>query len=97
MAKYRRKPVEVEAITFDELVQYGIENGGSVVDGVPLSFCYKDKRITHENDECYLISTQGDNLERFTPDDLLITNPDRSLSVMHKYTFGLSHDLIENG
>ena len=38
MAKFQKKPVEVEAITFDELVQHGREVGGNIVNGMPWSF-----------------------------------------------------------
>jgi hypothetical protein len=33
--KYIRKTAVVEAITFDELVKYGKENGGNIVNGMP--------------------------------------------------------------
>ena len=36
--KYRKKPVVIEAITFDELVEYGKAHGGNIVDGMPWSF-----------------------------------------------------------
>jgi len=72
MSKFIKKQVEVEAITFDELVAYGIENGGNTVEGMPWSFDYNGGRVTHENDECYIINTlEGDM--RMTPDDMLIT------------------------
>lgn len=70
--EYRKKPVVIEAITFDEFVRYGIEHGGNIVDGMPWSFEYKGHPVTHENDQCYIIPTlEGDHL--FTPDDMLIT------------------------
>jgi len=40
MAKFTKKPVEIEAITFDELVAYGKANGGNMVNGMPWSFEY---------------------------------------------------------
>ncbi len=72
MAKYRKRPVTVEAITFDELVEYGKVNGANVVNGMPWSFEYKGQPITHENDECYLIPTL-EGIMRFGPQDMLIT------------------------
>lgn len=33
MAKFRKKPVVIEAITFDELVDYGRANGANIVNG----------------------------------------------------------------
>ena len=72
MAKYRKKPVVIEAITFDELVKYGKENGANIVSGMPWSFEYAGHPITHENDECYLIPTP-EGVMKLTPQDMLIT------------------------
>lgn len=70
--KCRKKPVVVEAITFDEFVQYGKEHTDNIVNGMPWSFEYKGYPITHENDECYIIPTLEGN-HNFTPADVLIT------------------------
>ena len=72
MSKFRKKPVEIEAITFDELIQYGRDNGATIFDGMPWSFEYKGHPITHENDECYLIPTL-EGIHNMTPQDMLIT------------------------
>lgn len=72
MALFRKKPVQIEAITFDELVEHGKSNGGNIVNGMPWSFDYKDHLITHENDECYLIPTL-EGVHNMTPKDMLIT------------------------
>ena len=70
--KFRKKPVVIEAVTFDQFVQYGRESGGNIVNGMPWSFQYNGHPITHENDQCYLIPTLEGTM-RFTPDDMLIT------------------------
>jgi len=72
VAKFRKKPVEIEAITFDELVEYGKVNGGNIVNGMPWSFNYKGHPITHENDECYLIPTL-EGTHEMTKKDMLFT------------------------
>ena len=72
MAKYRKKPVEIEAISFDELVAYGRANGANIVNGMPWSFRYKGWQITHENDDCYLIPTLEGTMN-FARGDMLIT------------------------
>lgn len=73
MAKFRKKPVVIEAITFDELIEHGKgQPGASIVDGMPWSFDYNGHAITHENDKCYLIPTL-EGAMKFTPDDMLIT------------------------
>ena len=70
--RYRKKPVVIEAITFDELVAYGIANGGNVVDGMPWSFSYNGHPITNENKDCYLIPTLEGTM-KFERGDMLIT------------------------
>ena len=72
MSQFKKKPVVIEAITFAELIQYGIENGANIVNEIPWSFQYKGHPITHENDECYLIPTL-EGTHNFTPKDVLIT------------------------
>jgi hypothetical protein len=72
MAKFRKKPIVIEAITFDELVEYGKTNGANVVNGMPWSFEYNGHPVTHENDDCYLIPTLEGTM-RFERGDMLIT------------------------
>ena len=70
--KYRKKPVVIEAINFDGLVEYGRSHGANIVNGMPWSFDYEGHPITHENDDCYLIPTLEGTM-RFTRGDMLIT------------------------
>jgi hypothetical protein len=72
MAKFRKKPVQIEAVTFKEFLQYGRDSGADIVNGMPWSFDYEGHAVTHENDECYLIPTLEGSLN-FTPLDMLIT------------------------
>ncbi|RPJ29467.1 MAG: hypothetical protein EHM33_01055 [Chloroflexi bacterium] len=72
MAKYRKKPVVIDAINFDELVEIGRASGAPLYDGMAWSFEYQGQPITQENDECYLIPT-SEGLMNFTPQDMLIT------------------------
>lgn len=72
MAKYRKKPVVIEAITFEELVEHGKANGAHSVNGMPWSFRYAGHPITHENDDCYLIPTLEGTLQ-LGRGDMLIT------------------------
>lgn len=72
MPKFRKKPVVIEAITFQEFIEYGRSNGANIVGGMPWSFNYNGHQVTHENDECYLIPTL-EGTHNFTPLDMLIT------------------------
>ena len=70
--KFRKKPVVVEAITFEELVQVGYQQGVPLTNGMPWAFFYNGHPITHENDDCYLIPTLEGTM-KFTRGDMLIT------------------------
>lgn len=70
--KYRKKPVVIEAITFDELIAHGRKVCEHPVDGMPWSFDYQGHPITHENDDCYLIPTLEGTM-KFNRGDMLIT------------------------
>lgn len=70
--KYRKIPVEVEVLTFEELVQYGIDSGANLVNGMPWSFTFNGYPITHENDYLYLISTLEGTMKMSTSDYLIV-------------------------
>ena len=70
--KYQKKPVIIEAITFDDLVERGKASGANLVNGMPWSFEYEGQPITHETDDCYLIPTLEGTM-RFERGDMLIT------------------------
>lgn len=78
MAKFRKKPVVIEAITFDELVAHGkrycreCRPGWNMVDDVPWAFAYLGQPITRETNDCYLIPTLEGTM-RFERGDMLIT------------------------
>jgi hypothetical protein len=94
MAKYRKKPVVIEAITFDELVEHGKANGGNIVNGMPWSFDYKGHPITHENDQRYLIPTL-EGTHNMTPDDMLITGVKGEIYPCKKDIFEATYEPAE--
>jgi hypothetical protein len=56
--KFRKKPVVIEAITFEELVAHGLQHSeGGVYNGMPWSFKYCGHPITHHDDDTYIIPT----------------------------------------
>ncbi len=89
--KYTKKPVEIEAITFDEFIQYGINSGANIVNGMPWSFHYNGHPVTHENDKCYLIPTL-EGTHNFTPDDMLITGVKGEIYPCKKDIFALTYE-----
>lgn len=44
-------------ITFDELVNHGLQNDANIVNGMPWSWEINGKAITHENDNVYIVDT----------------------------------------
>lgn len=78
MSRFVKKPVEIEAITWDELVAHGIAQckaegrESNIINGMPWSFNYNGHCITHENDERYIVPTLEGN-HNMTPADMLIT------------------------
>ena len=95
MSKFTKKPVEIEAITFDEMAQHGRDAGVYMVNGMPWSFDYKGHGITRENDECYLIQTL-EGTHNMTPDDMLITGVKGEIYPCKIDIFEMTYDSVEN-
>jgi hypothetical protein len=93
--KFRKKPIVVEAITFDGLVEYGRNNGANIVNGMPWSFQYKGQPITHENDQCYLIPTPEGTM-KFTPNDMLITGVNGEIYPCKLDIFEKTYEIIDD-
>ena len=97
MAKFKLIQKEIEAITFDDLVEYGKNNGANIFNGMPWSFEYNGRPVTHENDKCYLIPTmEGGEHFRFTPEHVLITEPDGGMYPLKKDVFDKIYELSSN-
>jgi hypothetical protein len=95
MAKYRKKPVVIEAITFDELVKYGLQHcGKNQLNGMPWSFDYNGHPITHENDECYLIPTLEGTM-KFALQDMLITGVSGEIYPCKSDIFEKTYELVK--
>jgi hypothetical protein len=93
--KYRKKPVVVEAITFEELFEHGLMHcGANQFNGMPWSFDYNGHPITHENDECYIIPTLEGSMH-FTPDDMLITGVNGEIYPCKKDIFEKTYEPVE--
>jgi len=93
MAKYKKKPVIIEAITFEEFVEYGKNNGANIVNGMPWSFNYNGHPVTHENDKRYLIPTL-EGTHNFTPQDMLITDISEEIYPCKPDIFEKTYDLL---
>ncbi len=68
---FKKKPVVIQAFTFDEVIAHGREHASNVTNGMPWSFTFRGHPITHGRDDCYILATlEGTNY--LTPDDVLI-------------------------
>lgn len=93
--KFIKKPVEVEAITFDELIEYG-ENVSEHTSGdaLPWSFDYKGHAVTHEDDDCYLINL-GSEIVRMTRTDVLVTEFYGEMRICDASSFSRTHSPVK--
>lgn len=97
MSTAREKLKEIEFVTFNEFLEYGKNQpNANIVDGMPWSFVYKNINITHENDECYIISTEN-GYYYFTPNQYLITDEDGDTYPLDKELFNSQYDIINYG
>lgn len=94
--KYRKKPVIIEAITFDELVEHGKTNGANIVNGMPWSWQYNGHPITHENDDCYVIPTL-EGLMNMTREDMLITGVKGEIYPCKRDIFEATYEPVSEG
>lgn len=95
MAKFRKKPVVIEAITFDELVAFGVSHGANIVNDMPWSFDYNGHAITHENDDCYLIPTLEGTM-RLDRGDMLITGVKGEVYPCKPDIFAATYEAIDD-
>ena len=94
MAKYRKKPVIIEAITFEELIEYGKAHADIFIERFPWSFEYNGHPIMYENDQCYIIPTLEGEMN-FTPEDMLITGVNGEIYPCKIDIFEKTYELAE--
>jgi hypothetical protein len=94
MPKFRKKPLIVEAITFDEPVAHGRIHDPAPVNGVPWSFAYAGHHLTHENDDCYLIPTLEGTM-RMERGDMLITGVKGEIYPCKRDIFEATYEAVE--
>jgi len=86
MALYRSRTT-IEAISFAELVKHGIRSGGNINNGMPWSFKYKGRPVTHENDSCYLVQTSDATIEHFHPGEMIVVGSKGDLIIVGESDF----------
>ena len=97
--QFRKKPVVIEAITFDELVAHGIKQckdegrEDSIIDGMPWSFTYAGHPISHETNASYCIPTLEGTM-MMTPEDMLITGVKGEIYPCKREIFVATYDEV---
>lgn len=90
MAKYMMKPMVVDAITFDELIEYGRTQTDNIYNNMPWSFKYMGIPVMHETDDCYIIG----GIDRLTKNQLLVIKGEE-VSVVDKDIFAVISEPLE--
>lgn len=90
MSQFRKKPVVIEAITFEEFVAFAKETTAEPHWSIP----YQGVNVTQENDERYIIPTLEGN-HNFTPEDMLITGVKGEIYPCKIDIFKATYDLVE--
>lgn len=90
MAKYKMKPMIVEAISFDDLIQYGLTQTDNVYNGMPWSFKYNGIPVTHETDDCYIVG----GFIRLTKNQMLVIDG-VDISTVDRDAFDVISELVE--
>lgn len=93
MNKFRKKPVVITAITFDQLVAHGLKQAKAVSNGLPWAFEYGGHPITHESDDCYLIPTLEGTM-KMGRDDMLITGVKGEIYPCKRDIFAATYDAV---
>lgn len=92
--RYRKRPVVIEAITFDELIEHGRASGAPLTNGMPWSFDYQGHPIAHETDHCYLIPTLEGTMKMHRG-DMLITGVKGEVYPCRGDIFGATYEPVE--
>lgn len=90
--KYRKRAVVVEAITFEEFIEYGKNHAENLVEGMPWHFEYNGHPVSHDTDVSYAIPTL-EGIMMFTPEDMLITGVNGEIYPCKKDIFNKTYEL----
>ena len=98
MSRWRKRPVVIEAITFDELLEIGKSQGAALYGDaqVPWVIEYAGVNITHETDDCYLIPTL-EGVHQMRRGDMLITGVAGELYPCKSAIFSATYERVDEG
>lgn len=72
MAKYKMKPMLLEAVSFQEFIEYGKKCTDNIYNDRPWSFDFLGHAVTHETDSSYYISSYEGEPILFTENQMLL-------------------------
>lgn len=94
MAKYKRKQNKVEALNWDEFIEYGKEQTVDLISKMPWHFTNMGNTVTHENDELYCISCSVAGGEyNMDPKKMLVMYDDGSVNTLSEFQFNQLYEL----
>lgn len=85
--KFIRKPIVIDAISFEDFIQHGRDSGAIINNGMPWSFTYLGRPVSHETDDHYLITLSSGATVHFTKDMMLVNDGINALYVLSKKDF----------
>jgi len=97
MGRYRKKPVEITAISFEEIVEYGRQvapENAAQNGGFAWHFDYEGHPITHERNDCYLIPTLEGTM-KFEPGSMLITGVNGEIYPCRNDIFRATYEKVD--
>lgn len=94
MAKYKLKPMVIEALSFRELMDYGIKNTTDIHNNMPRSFNFMGCKFTRETDAQYFVSAKdSDASAYFTKNQMIVIENDR-FYIVDIDVFNQTYELI---
>ena len=75
--------VTIQVVDFNDLVIFGKTHGANTVNGMPWSFQFYGRPITHETDTCYLIPT-SEKMVHFELGDVIAIMPNNEMAIYKK-------------
>ena len=101
--KFRKKPVVIEALTFDEMVARAKDDpeasfvpSATVRGGIPWSFKINGHAVSHENDDCYVICTL-EGTHHMTRADMLIIGVKGEIYPCKLDIFAATYQSVDEG
>lgn len=76
-------PAPQASYTFEQFVAYGIANGGNVAGDMPWSFTFHGRAVSHESNDCYLITTKKGKTLNFCRGEVITVGEDDVITITH--------------